>query len=347
MRKFLFIILFIAFACRSFSQDYILFKDGEKIAVTLLTVADEYVRYYLFDDPSRKMYAKDIVRISKITFQDGRVLTYSASDVQDKLEYPVVPADNDKQARKQYTQSKPAAQAPVQTPGSDLLFLKNGQTLPVIVLEITPEIVKYREFDNPAGPAYSIYKSDVIKIILQNGKIETYTETAIETESAIETYTKIETETEDPKTDNKPLNRSDEYSYLDRYLANRQNSNRKDKDPLPREDSVRTETAPQKRYPVRFGIKGGVNFSTYSGLEKTLNLINDASGDRDMKNENKTGFFAGFVCQVNLLPDALFLQPELLVSLQGAQRSEGENSYTNDLYYLQFPVSLVYKINHY
>jgi hypothetical protein len=162
VKRILFIIAFIALASRSFSQDYILFKSGEETAVIILTVADEYVRYYLFDDPARKMYAKDISAISKIRFHDGRELNYSETAVQDSRDNPPSPK----------TANRNPDQPPHQT--GDSLFLKDGQINTVVVLEITPEIVKYRDFDNPAGPVYSIYKSKVAQIRLQNGKIETF-----------------------------------------------------------------------------------------------------------------------------------------------------------------------------
>jgi hypothetical protein len=300
MKKFLFIILFIiAFASGSFAQDYILFKNGEKIAVTILTVADEYVRYYHFDDPARKMYAKDIAGISKLLFQNGMQLTYSKTNVQTQ-------PDKREVQREEYppseTQNQDSAQ--IQNPVGDLLFLRDGQSLSVVILEITPEIVKYKDFDNPAGPVYSIYKSDVKQIILQNGKIEAYTET--------------------PERHNLPFNNRREYRSIP-------------------EDYGQWESAPQKQSRLQFGVKGGMNVSTFSGLKETFDLINENRG-REMKTEGKTGFHAGLMCQVNLHSNTLFLQPELQLSLQGAERIEADSSFTNDLFYLQLPVSLIYKI---
>jgi hypothetical protein len=300
MKKILFIILFIiAFASGSFAQDYILFKNGEKIAVTILTVADEYVRYYHFDDPARKMYAKDIAGISKLLFQNGMQLTYSKTNGQ------TLPDKREVQ-KEEYSQSETVNRDSVQIQKSagDLLFLRNGQSLSVVILEITPEIVKYKDFDNPAGPVYSIYKSEVKQIILQNGKVETYTET--------------------PERNNPPFNNPREYHSIP-------------------EDYGQTGSTSQKQNRFRFGIKGGLNVSTFSGLKETFDLIN-VNRNREMKTENKTGFHAVLMCQINLQSNALFLQPELQLSLQGAERIEADSSFTNDLYYLQLPVSLIYKI---
>jgi hypothetical protein len=267
------------------------------------------------------MYAVDMDRIAKIMFENGMQLTYAQTDTQDSRDNPDVP--NSRDTDRHYpppAKEIPVKEAPANTEirkpdplpdqTGDLLFLKDGQLRPVILLEITPEIVKYLDFDNPSGPVYSIYKSDVMQIRLQNGKMERYTETE------------------------KPDSRNEiAAQYPDRH-----------KKYSIREDDVLPETALPSRKRFRFGIRGGVNVSTFSGMEETFDRINESQG-REMKNGNKTGFHAGLTVQVNLLSNVLFLQPELLLSLQGSERKEEENSYTNDLYYLQLPLPLVCKIN--
>ncbi|MDR2057925.1 MAG: PorT family protein [Dysgonamonadaceae bacterium] len=65
--------------------------------------------------------------------------------------------------------------------------------------------------------------------------------------------------------------------------------------------------------------------------------------------EQIANFHAGLMCQINLSQNRFFLQPELLFSLQGdkgkRENEEGENeSFADDLCYLQLPVHLIYKI---
>ncbi|HLP73770.1 MAG TPA: hypothetical protein VK155_12765 [Bacteroidales bacterium] len=43
----------------------------------------------------------------------------------------------------------------------DVLMLKSGRELKVIITEETPDIIKYREFENATGPLYSIDKTKV------------------------------------------------------------------------------------------------------------------------------------------------------------------------------------------
>jgi hypothetical protein len=127
MKTILFIVAFVVLAFNSFSQDYMVLKDGEKVAITILHVADEYVRYRLFGDRSGKMYAKVTSKISKLIFQDGTVKTYPEKTVQDSRDVLNRPNDNNHQ---------------IQNQKGDSLFMVDGKINPVIVCEITPKCVK-------------------------------------------------------------------------------------------------------------------------------------------------------------------------------------------------------------
>jgi len=56
----------------------------------------------------------------------------------------------------------------------DILIKKNGEEIPVKVLEITPDLVKYKRFDNPEGPLISIRKSDLFLLRYANGSKEVF-----------------------------------------------------------------------------------------------------------------------------------------------------------------------------
>src|SRR5688572_13711970 len=57
----------------------------------------------------------------------------------------------------------------------DKLTKKNGEEIQVKVLEITPEMVKYKKFDNLEGPTISIYKREVFMINYAGGTKEIIT----------------------------------------------------------------------------------------------------------------------------------------------------------------------------
>ncbi|QKG58231.1 hypothetical protein GKZ68_17335 [Hymenobacter sp. BRD128] len=60
----------------------------------------------------------------------------------------------------------------------DLLTRRDGTEVLVKILEITPELVKYRRADNPDGPLISVRKADVFRIRYANGSQEVLTPVA-------------------------------------------------------------------------------------------------------------------------------------------------------------------------
>jgi hypothetical protein len=62
----------------------------------------------------------------------------------------------------------------VQFKAQDTLFLKNSSKLTVQLLEINPDNIKYKRFDNLTGPLYTHLKSEVLFIVFANGKKEVF-----------------------------------------------------------------------------------------------------------------------------------------------------------------------------
>ncbi len=56
----------------------------------------------------------------------------------------------------------------------DIIYTKKGDKILSIVEEITPDLVRYKQYDNQTGPTYSIFKSDILLIDYENGKTETF-----------------------------------------------------------------------------------------------------------------------------------------------------------------------------
>ena len=57
--------------------------------------------------------------------------------------------------------------------------MKNDEFFISKVTEILPEIIKYKKFENLDGPDYTVNKSDVKKIVYQNGTIDEFTDSDI------------------------------------------------------------------------------------------------------------------------------------------------------------------------
>lgn len=51
----------------------------------------------------------------------------------------------------------------------DIIYKKNGDEINAKVVEISPELIKYKPTERPNGPIYSIYKSEVLLIIYKDG----------------------------------------------------------------------------------------------------------------------------------------------------------------------------------
>ena len=66
----------------------------------------------------------------------------------------------------------------------DILKLKSGTEIRVTIIEETTGIVRYREFENPNGPVYSIGKDKVESIQYKKGTRQTQIEKAKEAEKA-------------------------------------------------------------------------------------------------------------------------------------------------------------------
>jgi len=63
----------------------------------------------------------------------------------------------------------------------DIITLKNGTDIQALVQDIGEFDVKYKKFDNPNGPSYSLKKSEIFMIKYANGSKEVFPDYAIST----------------------------------------------------------------------------------------------------------------------------------------------------------------------
>lgn len=59
----------------------------------------------------------------------------------------------------------------------DVITKKNGEGVQAKVLEITPTEIKYKRFENPDGPIYTMAKADVLLVKYENNTEEIFTGT--------------------------------------------------------------------------------------------------------------------------------------------------------------------------
>ena len=67
----------------------------------------------------------------------------------------------------------------------DVLILKSGKELKVNIVEEGTDIIKYREFDNPSGPLYTVSRSNVASIRYEKGSKATLNSKTIATEKPL------------------------------------------------------------------------------------------------------------------------------------------------------------------
>jgi hypothetical protein len=58
----------------------------------------------------------------------------------------------------------------------DILLLKSGDEIKVLVNEISTDLIKYKKFENPDGPLYVIEKNKVVMITYKNGSKDVFSE---------------------------------------------------------------------------------------------------------------------------------------------------------------------------
>ena len=164
----------------------------------------------------------------------------------------------------------------------DYLLLRDGTEKDVVVLEITPDVVKYRRYNSNSKTVYSIDKTDVRKIIFEDGEEEVFSSTRNRRESN-DYYT-------NNRVSSNVISRGRYDNYYDDY-----------------EDWGYSEPK------FLIGIKGGLNISKISGTSELSRM----SG-LDFSSGSLLGFHIGLAAQINS-SGGWFVQPELLYSSQGGK----------------------------
>jgi hypothetical protein len=66
----------------------------------------------------------------------------------------------------------------VELAAQDIIFTQKSDVIRAKVLEITDDVVKYKQFDFQDGPIFSLKKSEIKTISYQNGRIDHFSESA-------------------------------------------------------------------------------------------------------------------------------------------------------------------------
>ncbi len=93
---------------------------------------------------------------------------------------------------------------------------------------------------------------------------------------------------------------------------------------------------------MKVGWKGGLNLSTLSGYKEIAHKVGYVHDDYDV--EYAPAFHFGITTQYEF-NEVIFIQPELLFSMQGIKEKSKNETETSRLNFLQLPVYIGYKSN--
>jgi hypothetical protein len=69
----------------------------------------------------------------------------------------------------------------------DKLIFKNGGEVPSIIIEVNADVIKYKRFDNPNGPVYSIPRNEIDRIFYKDGQVDSFIDQSkVNTKSPLE-----------------------------------------------------------------------------------------------------------------------------------------------------------------
>ncbi|WP_411274391.1 hypothetical protein [Daejeonella sp.] len=56
----------------------------------------------------------------------------------------------------------------------DKIYKKGGEIIEARITEVGTDEIKYKIFSDQSGPMYSLDKDRIIKVVYENGRVETY-----------------------------------------------------------------------------------------------------------------------------------------------------------------------------
>jgi len=175
MKKILLVAVITFISTECFSQDIISLKSGKRIEVIVTEITPTLVRYKLLSNPQGKVYFMYKEDVAGIMYKNGKVQTF---DKPEKQETENVTGNENPQtnvsAEKKKNEEIQDQSNDDSNQRSDIIQFRNGTSKRVSILEMTPSIIRYRNYDNPTGAIHSINKSDVEKIIYQNGQEDVF-----------------------------------------------------------------------------------------------------------------------------------------------------------------------------
>ncbi len=152
--------------------------------------------------PSMYVYSLDVILTKsrmqiqcQIISQDENTITYQLIDSQDKELYTMEKSDIEKiypQAEDGKTPKETKNESVSnEIKANDVIVLKDGVQLDVILVEVADKQVKYRKVNNPQGPLFVKEIANISSIIYANGEKEDFSKETVEvTEELVKSETR-------------------------------------------------------------------------------------------------------------------------------------------------------------
>jgi hypothetical protein len=208
----------------------------------------------------------------------------------------------------------------------DIIIKKNGEEIQVKVEEVQTDKIRYKKYNNPTGPLYSINLSEVVKIKYENGSEDVFAKTPSNRTS---TTSNTSTVQEQP-------------TMQSRYEA-------------AYNQSISQTPKEKKDSKVKFGIEMGLNMSNVN----SENYKPGASME-DWTVYPRFGFNTGILLDFKI-SKLISIQPEFKISMKGCKREgytvivkaddkdivvyqDAFKEWNLNFTYLEVPVNLVFNI---
>lgn len=185
----------------------------------------------------------------------------------------------------------------------DMIILKTGDEIKSKVLEITPDMVKYKKWENQEGPAYSTNKSDVFMIKYSNGTKDVFNQSS----------NSVNQSTQNVSNEN---NKNEAFETLNKFFKNRFNNDKVFKMlDLDKSNGVMKDFNGQSVYEIEYKLKlefisdawvkafnGRVyfdkDFSTYD-KEPIIEVFGTTTSNSHLFNKGKIYIFSGTATMEN------------------------------------------------
>ncbi|MBK9284161.1 MAG: hypothetical protein IPM51_07540 [Sphingobacteriaceae bacterium] len=163
MRNFI-LSIFCIVNLLGFGQDTLFFINQKKLAVVLLEINPESIKYKRFDNKEGATYTELISKLQYVKLQNGVIEKFNnepikVANTNENKERDSLIYNSNKEADPFFDGDKP-----------DVLIFKSGKKTEAKVLIVNENEVKYKLFNFQDGPTYHAQKSELNSIQYGNGR---------------------------------------------------------------------------------------------------------------------------------------------------------------------------------